>query len=162
MNDIVLGNRSQPIGADVLLEIMQMGHLIISKGAEGISCEKMEVLEPLEATFIWPAIKRALMASIDREASQWNAYHSQVLAALFRGGIGKIQPAGEGRDTTVWKAALRTAFQSLIEKAQAPTNQAIPHRSNGHVCDLFRMAVDTVEWLSQMLSAPMMWANIPG
>ena len=75
----------------------------------------MEVLEPLEAAFIWPEIKRALMASIDKEASQWNAYHSQVLAALFRGGIGNIQPAGEGRNTTVWKAALRNAFQSLVE-----------------------------------------------
>ena len=37
MNDIALGNRSQPIGADVLLEVRQMGHFTISNGAEGIS-----------------------------------------------------------------------------------------------------------------------------
>ena len=82
----------------------------------------MEVLGQLDAAMIWPEIKRALMASIDREASQWNIYHSTALAALFRGGIGNIQPAGEGRDTTRWKATLRSAFQSLIEKAQGPTN----------------------------------------
>ena len=66
------------------------------------------------------------MASIDRDETQWNSVHSTAMAALFRAGIGDIQPAGEGRDTTIWKATLRNGFQSLIEKAQSPLNTVIP------------------------------------
>ena len=74
MNDIVLGNRSQPMAASVLLELRQAGHRVIVNGAEGISNENMEVLPELHASFIWPEIKWALLASIDKDPSQWSAH----------------------------------------------------------------------------------------
>ena len=113
--------------------------------------------------FIWPEIKRALLASIDKDPSQWSAYYSLILAALFRGGIGELRPAGESRDTTVWRAFLRTAFQSLVEKSNTPKAQTIPHRPPGRdVCEIFDMAKDTVQWQADLTNAPMMWTNIAG
>ena len=64
-------NRSQPLPSDVIAEIRGKGHLILTNGAEGIPNEDMEVLAQLEPPEIWLEVKRALMAFINKEVTEW-------------------------------------------------------------------------------------------
>ena len=126
MNDVAIGNRCQPLSKSVIEELQDKGHRIIVNGADGIPNEDMVILPALEPAEIWPEFKKGLMASIDKWPSQWNAQYALILAALIRGGIGDLRPADEDRDSTAWRAFLRTAFQSLVENRTRPGHTPSP------------------------------------
>lgn len=150
MDDVICGNRPQPITAEELEEIQQDGFLIIAHGAEGVATKDMDTTENAPHDPIWPEVQRELLAAIGRAPNKWNPFHSKVVAALFLGGIGDIRPAGMPRDTTLWRALFRTGFQSVAEKCQMPANYHIPHHE-GHDADAPSMAKATIEWLMELL-----------
>ena len=163
MLNIVTENTPQPLSNRKIHMIHRQGFPFVSNGAAGFERGEPARLGLVEEGRVWELAKRELLFAIGRNPDDdfSNSLH-RLVASLLVSGLDSIEPAGQKPGSTVWRALLNSAFQSLWEKTQLPLNYHIKHRNQANEVNIMNMAKDTVAWYRTMLQTEAMWTNIRG